>query len=74
MNKPEQNPMARYLRKPTRGNAIKAMCAHCVGCTYEEVESGFRNLIKDCTAEACPLYKYRPYQDKKPDIMSHPWV
>jgi len=62
MNKADPNPMSRFERKPTRGNAIKAMCAHCVGCTYESIEPGFRRLIKTCRSERCPLHRYRPYQ------------
>lgn len=34
--------------------AIKAMCLSCVGF--------IRADIKNCTARACPLYAYRPYQ------------
>jgi len=34
--------------------AIKAMCLSCVGFQRDE--------IRDCTAFACPLWKYRPFQ------------
>lgn len=34
--------------------AIKAMCLRCVG--YE------RASIRDCSAYACPLWQYRPFQ------------
>lgn len=56
------NPMVRFRNKPTRGSAIKAMCAHCMGCTYESIEPGFRALVRDCTSTDCPLHSFRPYQ------------
>lgn len=59
---PETNPMAKFAEKPTRVNAIKAMCAHCMGCTYRETEPGFRQLIRDCVSTGCPLHRFRPYQ------------
>jgi hypothetical protein len=34
--------------------AIKAFCAECVG--WE------RAAVRECTAPACPLWMYRPYQ------------
>ena len=36
--------------------AIKAFCLHCTGYVRKDVA--------DCTALACPLFAYRPYQDK----------
>jgi hypothetical protein len=40
--------------------AIKAFCLHCVGDKRADVTS--------CTAYACPLYRYRPYQtDDEPE-------
>lgn len=63
--KPEQNPIKRALRKPTPLNAIKAMCAHCHGCTEKHIEPGFRESISDCTAWGCPLYPLRPYRAEK---------
>jgi len=36
--------------------AIKAQCLECVGFD--------RAAITDCTAYACPLWHYRPYQTK----------
>lgn len=61
----EVNPIVRYRARPTRGNAIKAMCAHCMGCTDERLEPGFRSSIRDCASASCPLHKYRPYQRKE---------
>lgn len=69
----EMNPIKRYYAKPTRKTAINAMCAYCMGCTSVEqgngqedhLERGFRNEIKHCTSPACPLFDFRPYQDKK---------
>ena len=36
--------------------AIKAQCAECNGFD--------RDAIRDCTAYACPLWQFRPYQQK----------
>lgn len=58
----EMNPLIRNMKKPTRKNAINAMCAHCVGCTMDDLEVGFRHMIRDCTATQCPLYLWRPYK------------
>jgi hypothetical protein len=38
-------------------SAIKAFCLQCVGFS--------RSDIKNCTARACALYAYRPFQDEK---------
>lgn len=44
--------------------AISAMCHECIG--YENVKT----CIGECTAFACPLWAYRPYQiDKNGEIM-----
>lgn len=61
---PETNPLRKYMTKPTRGQAIKAKCAECVGCTLDAAEPGFRILIRNCTSTRCPLYVFRPYQAK----------
>jgi len=58
------NPIVRAKKKPTYLNAIKAMCAHCIGCTETHLERGFKEAIRDCTAKCCPLHRYRPYQSK----------
>lgn len=58
------NPILQFDRYPTRGNAIKAMCAHCVGCNRSHVEVGFRQDIRDCKSTECPLHMYRPFQKK----------
>ena len=60
----EFNPIIRSLKRPTYLNAIKAMCAHCMGCTETHLERGFRDSIRDCTNKACPLYRYRPFRPK----------
>jgi len=73
--KAETNPIKRYYAKPTRKNAIFGMCAYCVGCTAVEqnngqddhLEQGFRAYIGNCTALACPLYDWRPYQHNESD-------
>jgi hypothetical protein len=36
--------------------AIKAMCLTCVGYDRQE--------IKNCSAHGCPLWKYRPFQER----------
>ena len=51
-----------YLRAargeaPPRG-AIKAFCHECMG--------NDRDAIKKCTAQTCPNFLYRPYQDSEP--------
>ena len=61
--KAEFNPVLRAQNKPTRKNAINAMCAYCVGCTESDLEAGFRQLIKDCSSYRCPLHNYRPYAE-----------
>lgn len=38
--------------------AIKAKCQECLG--WEDAVRGIRN----CTARTCPLWPYRPYQEK----------
>ena len=43
-----------YTGRTTPRNAIKAFCYDCLD--YNEQE------IRTCTAPACPLYEYRPYQ------------
>ena len=59
------NPIVRAEKTPTRGNAIKAMCAHCFGCTAQHLEPGFRDAIRDCSAPQCPLHPWRPFQVKR---------
>ena len=39
--------------------AIKAQCLVCVG--YD------RAAIRDCSGYSCPLWAYRPFQDKSTD-------
>lgn len=62
---PEHNPIVRLRSHPTRKKAIDAMCAHCMGCTDDHIESGFKRLIRECTSYKCPLYQYRPFQAKE---------
>lgn len=63
----EFNPIVRLANSKVRSlrASINAMCAHCMGCTYEEISPGFANEVKNCTANNCPLFKVRPYQDKE---------
>lgn len=67
MKRPEHNPVARLAamgEKPGLRACINAMCAHCMGCTADHLEPGFRAQIRACTAPACPLHPVRPYQAK----------
>lgn len=59
------NPIVKNKVKPTRKNAINAMCASCMGCTEEMAEAGFRNLIRECNSLECPLHAWRPYKTEK---------
>lgn len=62
---PISNPMIRNLRNPTRTNAIRAMCAHCMGCTATSIEEGFRANIRECASTGCPLHGWRPFQSNE---------
>lgn len=65
MSGPQHNPVAKIAGKGNTGSLrahINAMCAHCMGCTAEHMERGFRAQIRACTAPACPLWPVRPYQ------------
>ena len=43
-----------YRAKSSPRGAIKAFCLQCTGYVRADV--------RDCTATACPLWPYRPYQ------------
>jgi hypothetical protein len=43
-------------RAESRASAVKAMCQEC--CGYE------RDAVKNCADDGCPLYFFRPYQEK----------
>ena len=62
---PITNPLIKYAQNPTRAYAIRAKCAECMGCTLEEVEPGFREQVRQCSAPTCPLFPFRPYQKKE---------
>jgi hypothetical protein len=49
---------AAYKKAPP-SMAIKAFCRECVG--YSDI----KNMVGNCTALACPLWMYRPYQKKE---------
>ncbi len=69
---PEHNPMVRLRAHPTRKKAIDAMCAHCMGCTDDHMEPGFKAMVRNCTSYKCPLYEFRPFQKKEPkDAVAH---
>ena len=42
-----RNPILHHKLRPTRGNAIKAKCAECMGCTEIHLERGFRAALED---------------------------
>ena len=44
----ETNPIRKFRQARTRGNAIKAKCAECMGCTDYHLERGFRDLMRAC--------------------------
>ena len=43
--------------------AIKAFCTECVG--YD------RAAVAACTAYECPLWQYRPYQQRSKKVLAH---
>ncbi len=43
----------------TRGKAIKQFCRDCMGGVVAEV--------RNCTAERCPLFVFRPYSKNIPE-------
>lgn len=45
-------------QKASRAEAVKAKCIDCMG--FENVA----NRVRECSAVTCPLYHFRPYQDK----------
>jgi hypothetical protein len=60
------NPVKRASIAPvTPKKAIAAMCASCMGCTKDHIEEGFKNEIRNCSAQACSLYSFRPYKMPK---------
>ena len=61
----EDNPIVRYMDKPTPMKAIHAKCAECMGCTKLVLERGFRTSISTCKSYSCPLYRFRPYRPKQ---------
>lgn len=61
LKKPVFNPAARFAEKPTLRRAVGAKCYECVGSGYD---STWRNDIRHCQIDSCPLWQYRPYQSK----------
>jgi hypothetical protein len=47
-----------YLGKPSLRRAINAKCVEC--CGFEDVH----DRVGNCTTKRCPLWLYRPYQDR----------
>jgi cytochrome c553 len=60
----EHNFMKKALAAPnSRAKAIAAFCFHCHGGTENELpDPGWKNMIRDCTSETCPLRRHRPYK------------
>jgi hypothetical protein len=57
------NPVERFYALPENARrAIAAKCAECMGCTKGHLEEGFKNEIRNCSAQACSLYSFRPYK------------
>jgi hypothetical protein len=48
-----------WAKKAPPRQAVKAFCQECVG--YE------RRAVTECTAYACPLWRFRPYQNAEKD-------
>lgn len=63
MRNKTRNPAERFAAapKPTRKQAVDAMCWQCMGGTEDHAE-GVREEIRHCTATRCPLYTLRPYR------------
>lgn len=63
---PERNPVAAWEKsnKNSRALAVKAKCAECMGCNKDHREPGFAIEVKKCTTQSCPLWVFRPYQEK----------
>ena len=61
-DKPHLNPLARSINAPrSRKLAITAACAHCMGCTVDHEEPGWRKTVKECSSYSCPLWRFRPF-------------
>ena len=45
-------------RQASPAKAVKAKCLECVGYSRQE--------IVDCSAEGCPLFRYRPFVQHAP--------
>lgn len=59
----QYNPITKALENPkSKVLAIKAMCAHCMGCTADHLEPGWREEVRNCTASKCPLFNHRPFK------------
>lgn len=57
MENKRKTPKDKWRENPTSLRAsINAFCWECIG---ENVDD-----IRNCTAENCPLYRVRPYQNK----------
>lgn len=55
--------LLRSWTKPSRKSAIAAFCGECLGFD--------RKAIAQCTAYACPLWNFRPFQTADEPTQSH---
>ncbi len=51
------SPFIRAYAGKSPAAGIKAQCLDCVGCDVV--------AIRECTADACSIFAYRPYQKKR---------
>ena len=60
----ENNLIRKANKNPTSlKKAIGAFCFSCYGGTIDELpDSGWRQMIRTCTAPTCPLHGHRPYR------------
>ena len=63
----ENNLIRKSLADPkSRKKAIDAFCFECFGGTKDSLpDPGWKNMISECTAPNCPLYRFRPYRKKE---------
>ena len=55
------NPIDRFKAKSTRKYAIYAHCYKCMG---SGADSWWKEEIGNCQIKSCPLWKFRPYQQR----------
>ena len=60
----EHNWLIKAKQQPrSRKTAIHAKCFECLGGTIDELpDGGWKNEIRKCTDQDCPLFPHRPYK------------